>query len=107
MFWDVIGGVRYQSSTVKSSFSQTNATGEYVLPYAGVRVQDYRDIYYYVAAVNVEGGITTTNKATLAGLGRADPDSDWVLLQPNAQGSFFLEPLVDPSDFGAGAARCA
>ncbi|MGD0767309.1 MAG: hypothetical protein ABSB42_03705 [Tepidisphaeraceae bacterium] len=107
MFWDVIGGARYQSSTVKSTFEQTNATGEYILPYAGVRVQDYRDTYYYVVAVNVEGGITTTNKAVLAELGRADPDSDWVLLQPNAQGSFFLEPLIDPSDFGAGRGTLA
>ena len=107
MFWDVIGGARYQSSTVKSTFEQTNATGEYILPYAGVRVQDYRDTYYYVVAVNVEGGITTTNKAVLAELGRADPDSDWVLLQPSAQGSFFLEPLVDPSDFGAGRGTLA
>jgi hypothetical protein len=92
---------------VKSTFEQTNATGEYILPYAGVRVQDYRDTYYYVVAVNVEGGITTTNKAVLAELGRADPDSDWVLLQPNAQGSFFLEPLIDPSDFGAGRGTLA
>ncbi|MGD0388048.1 MAG: hypothetical protein ABSC42_03750, partial [Tepidisphaeraceae bacterium] len=107
MFWDVIGGARYQSSTVKSTFEQTNATGEYILPYAGLRVQDYRDIYYYVAAVNVEGGITSTSQTVLAELGRADPDSDWVLLQPSAQGSFFLEPLVDPSDFGAGRGTLA
>jgi hypothetical protein len=107
MFWDVIGGARYQSSTVSSTFEETSATAEYVLPYVGIRVQDYRDIYYYLGAVNVEGGITSTNEAVLAELGRANPDSDWVLLQPNVQGSFFVEPLVDPSDFGAGRGTLA
>jgi hypothetical protein len=107
LFLDAIGGARYQSSTVKSTIEETNSTAEYILPYAGVRVQDYRDIYYYVGAVNVEGGITNTNKTVLDQLGRADPDSDWVLLQPSAQGSFFVEPLVDPSDFGAGRGTLA
>ena len=107
MFWDIIGGARYQSSTVKSTFEQTNATAEYTLPYLGVRVQDYRDIYYYVAAMNVEGGITSTDKTVLAQLGRTDPDSNWIVIQPSAQGSFFLEPLIDPWDFAAGRSTMA
>jgi hypothetical protein len=107
MFWDVVGGARYQGSTVNSAFEQSRATAEYILPYAGVRVQDYRDIYYYVAAVNAEGGITNTNKTVLAQMGRTEPDADWVVIQPNAQGSFFLEPLIDPWNFAAGRSTMA
>lgn len=107
MFWDVIAGARYQSSQVKSSLEETTATGDYILPYAGVRVQDNQPTFYYVGALNVQGGLTNTNKSVLAELGRANPDTDWVILQPSIIGSFYLEPLVDPSSFVQGRSTLA
>ena len=107
MFLDLIGGVRYQSSQVKSQFQQTKATADYFIPYAGARLQDYESTFDYVAALNVEGGITSTNSTVLAEMGRANPDSDFVILQPNVQGSFYLEPLIDYVDFNAGRSTLA
>lgn len=66
MFLDLIGGIRYQDSQVKSQFQQTKATADYFIPYAGARLQDYQATYDYVAAVNVEGGITSTSSTVLA-----------------------------------------
>jgi hemolysin activation/secretion protein len=102
LFVDVIGGARYQNSDVKSAFEQTTASAGYIVPYAGFRIQDNQLTYNYSAAVNVEGGITSADATTLAQMGRAVPDKTFILAQPNAQGSFYLEPLVDPWDFDAG-----
>ncbi len=107
MFWDFIGGARYQSSQVKSQFSDSSETGNYILPYVGVRVQDNQPTFNYVAALNVQGGITSTSKAELADLGRANPDQDWIILQPSGIGSFYLEPLIDPNDYVAGRSTLA
>jgi hemolysin activation/secretion protein len=106
-FLDFIGGIRYQNSQVKSSFEQTNAIANYFLPYIGGRLQNYQYTYYYVASVNAEGGITSTNSSTLAEMGRANPDSDFVLIQPNIQTSFYLEPIIDSSNFQAGRSTLA
>jgi hemolysin activation/secretion protein len=102
MFVDVIGGARYQNSEVKSSFAQTKSSADYVVPYAGLRIEDNKLTYNYSASVNVEGGITSADQATLGQLGRADPDKFFILAQPNAYASFYLEPLIDPGDFDAG-----
>jgi hemolysin activation/secretion protein len=107
MFLDVVGGARYQSSQVKSTFQQTNATANYAVPYAGARVQDYEPTFYYVGALNVLGGITSTGTTQLAQIGRANPDADFVILQPNVQGSFFLEPLIDNAAFTEGRGMLA
>jgi hemolysin activation/secretion protein len=107
MFVDVVGGARYQNSQVKSTFQQTNATANYVVPYAGARIQDNEPAFYYFGAVNVLGGITSTDKQELAQIGRSDPDADFVLLQPNVQGSFFLEPLIDNEDYSQGRGMLA
>jgi hypothetical protein len=107
MFLDLIGGARYQSSQVKSQFQQTSSTADYIIPYVGGRVQDYQPTYDYVAGLTAEGGVTSTNRATLAGMGRANPDPDFIILQPNVQGSFYLEPLIDSSNFDAGRSTLA
>ncbi len=102
LFVDIIGGARYQDSDVKSSFEETKASADYIIPYAGVRVEDNKLTYNFAAAMNVEGGITSADAATLEQMGRASPDKTFILAQPNAQGSFYMEPLVDPGDFDAG-----
>ncbi|MGD0464178.1 MAG: hypothetical protein ABSB74_16980 [Tepidisphaeraceae bacterium] len=107
MFVDIIGGARYQDSDVKSSFEQTKASASYIIPYAGARVEDNRLTYNYSVAMNVEGGITSADTTTLEEMGRATPDKDFILAQPNAQGSFYLEPLVDGGDFEAGHSTLA
>ena len=45
MFLDLIGGVRYQSSQVKSQFQQTSATANYIIPYVGGRLEDYQPTF--------------------------------------------------------------
>jgi hemolysin activation/secretion protein len=107
MFLDLIGGIRYQSSQVTSEFQDTKATADYFVPYLGGRLQDYQPTYNYVAALNAEGGITSSSKTDLAELGRANPSTDFIILQPNVQGSFYLEPLIDPGDFDAGRSTLA
>ncbi len=107
MFLDLIGGVRYQSSQVKSQFQQTSATANYVIPYAGARVEDYQPTFDYVAGLTAEGGVTSASRTTLAQMGRANPDPDFVILQPNVQGSFYLEPLIDSANFDAGRSTLA
>jgi len=106
-FVDIIGGARYQDSDVKSTFEQTKASAGYLVPYAGVRLQDSRLTYNYSVAMNVEGGITSADATTLSQMGRASPDKSFILAQPNAQGSFYLEPLIDPGDFDAGHSTLA
>ena len=106
-FVDIIGGARYQNSEVKSSFAQTNSSADYLVPYAGVRFEDNKLTYNYSVAMNVEGGITSADASTLAQMGRATPDKNFILAQPNAYGSFYLEPLIDPGDFDAGSSMLA
>lgn len=106
-FLDFIGGIRYQSSQVKSEFQQTSATADYILPYAGARLQNYQYTFYYVAALNAEGGVTSTDKSVLANMGRANPDPDFIILQPNVQSSIYLEPLIDSTNFDAGRSTLA
>jgi len=107
MFLDLIGGARYQSSQVTSQFEQTKATANYIIPYVGGRVQDYQPTYDYVAGLTAEGGVTSTSRTVLANMGRANPDPDFIILQPNVQGSFFLEPLIDLRNFDAGRSTLA
>ena len=40
-------------------------------------------------------------------MGRANPDASFILAQPNLQGSFYLEPLIDSADFDAGHSTLA
>jgi hemolysin activation/secretion protein len=107
LFVDFIGGARFQHSRVHSSFEDTNVSTDYYVPYVGVRAEDNTLTYNYSLALNAEGAITTSGKATLAEMGRANPDPNFVLLQPNMQGSFYLEPLIDSDDFAAGRSTLA
>jgi len=106
-FLDLIGGFRYQNSEVKSQFQQTTASTDYYIPYIGARLQNYQYTFYYSAGITAEGGITSASKAVLAEMGRANPDPDFVILQPNVQGSFYLEPLIDSANFDAGRSTLA
>lgn len=107
LFVDVIGGVRYQQSEVRSDFEQTDVSAGYIVPYVGARAEDNKLTYNYSLALNVEGGITGASKSTLSEMGRANPDPDFILAQPNLQGSFYLEPLIDSGDFNAGHSTLA
>jgi hemolysin activation/secretion protein len=107
LFVDLIGGVRYQDSQVQSSFEQTNASAAYIVPYVGVRAEDNKLTYNYALALNVEGAFTSADKSTLSEMGRANPDASFILAQPNLQGSFYLEPLIDSADFDAGHSTLA
>jgi hemolysin activation/secretion protein len=107
LFLDFIAGIRYQDSQVTSQFNQTKATADYYVPYLGLRAQDYRPTYYYSLGLTAEGGITSSSAAKLSELGRANPDSDFAILQPNLEGSIYLEPLIDSGDFDAGRSTLA
>jgi hemolysin activation/secretion protein len=107
LFVDFIFGARYQNSQVKSQFQQTSASADYIIPYVGPRLEDYQPTFDVVAALNAEGGVTSANKTTLAEMGRANPDPDFIILQPNVQGSFYLEPLLDYNNYNAGRSTLA
>jgi hypothetical protein len=107
LFVDIIGGARYQDSQVQSSLSQTKSSAGYLVPYAGARIEQTKLTYNFAVAMNVEGGITSASEATLDQLGRAAPDKSFILAQPNAYGSFYLEPLIDSGDFDAGRSTLA
>jgi hemolysin activation/secretion protein len=107
MFLDVVGGVRYQESQVKSTFGGTSATANYIVPYVGPRVQDYQMTYDYVGSINVEGGITTSSKSEWDQMGRTDPTPDFAILQPDVEGSFYLEPIINHANFEAGRSELA
>lgn len=106
-FVDLVAGARYQHVHVDSSLEATNASADYLVPYVGLRAEQYRDTSTFVAAINAESGATSANAAIRNDLGRPLTDRDWVILQPTVQDSFFLEPIFNASEFSAGKSTLA
>ncbi len=100
LFVDLIGGFRYESFNVESTFS-TGGEEQLWFPYIGVMADRTTETDSWSALARFEFQPGGGDDQEMEGLGRGNPDDTWVVLQAEANVSFYLDPLF----FGDGWAR--
>jgi hemolysin activation/secretion protein len=106
LFVDLLGGVRFDDIGVENSLFGIDAEESFVSWYVGTRLDRTTEWFSTRGQVAFEwqiGGVTGVEDAELVGLGRTNPDADWLILRWDLGHSVYLEPLlnwaewVDPS----------
>lgn len=100
LFVDLIGGFRYESFNVESTFS-TGGEEQLWFPYIGVMADRTTETDAWSAMVRMEFQPGGGDEDEMEGLGRSNVDDSWAVLQAEANVSFYLDPLF----YGDGWAR--
>jgi len=99
LFVDLIGGLRYDDISVEQEVfgSSTEDSGEFLVPYVGVRVERVTDWHALRAGATLEWNpdVLDNDVTDLDGLGRTSPDDSWAILRVGGQQSVYLEPLLN------------
>ena len=103
-FLDLLGGVRFQHIDVDNQilFVPVGGNESFLLPYVGVRLEQDSEWYSTRGRVSLEfqlGDLTDVDSVGLGRLGRILPDEDWVVLRWDFREAFYLEPLLNRSNW--------
>jgi hemolysin secretion/activation protein ShlB/FhaC/HecB len=101
LFIDLLAGLKVEGIHVDNSTSDIGGTGYFALPYIGMHLERNTLTASIVNDATLLGSFTTASKTTRDALGRVNTDPYAPILQDNYTASFFLEPLLFPSDFAA------
>jgi outer membrane protein assembly factor BamA len=107
LFVDLVGGVKYQSITTDNLGTRVHGEGNFVVPYAGVRVSRATNLDSTMGSLTLLSYNTDASDQNVAGLGRSNTEKDPRVLQFDFSQSAFLEPLLDPETFAAGKSTLA
>lgn len=107
LFVDAVAGFRAEGDTTNNVTTQTHGDATFYEPYGAARLDRSTDIATTTASLTLVGYKTQTSVAKIAGLGRAVPTRDPVVLQFDFAQSAFLEPLIAPERFAAGQSTLA
>jgi hemolysin activation/secretion protein len=107
LFLYAVAGAKVQESQTQNAEAGADGFGLFVVPYAGVRLERVTDLATSVGGVTLMGYLSGTDEAKLAGLGRADPARNPMVLQWDFSQSVYLEPLLDAQEFAAGRSTLA
>jgi len=107
LFLDAVVGARYEHFHVNNQAAALEGNGDFVLPYAGLRLDRTTAESSILADMTVLGSLTNADQAQRDALGRLNSNQDTVMLQGNAYASFFLEPMLDPGGYEAGMSTLA
>jgi hypothetical protein len=108
LFVDVVGGARYDNTTVDQSVAfgggipeVSSGEGSFVIGYAGLRaerVSDFSSLFGHATLEQVLSSDVTASGSPLPdpddALGRIDADDTWTVLKYEASGAFYIEPLL-------------
>jgi len=107
LFLDLAVGVRYEHLHVNNEAAALEGKGDFVMPYAGLRLDRATEESTILADLTLQGSLTDANQTQRDALGRLNTNQNTVLLQGNVFGSFFLEPLLQPRSYAAGTGTLA
>lgn len=99
LFIDLVAGARWQDTRVNNEFAGVSGDEEFFVPYAGLRLERYRETERTYGSVMFEtnlSGIAGTSEDELDNLGRLDTDDSWLVMPFELSHSFYLEPLFNP-----------
>jgi len=99
LFVDFVAGARYQDTNVDNEFAGISGQSQFVIPYAGLRLERFSETARMTGEVRFEtnlAGIAGTEQADLNRLGRLDTDPDWVVMPFEFSHAFYLEPVFNP-----------
>ncbi|MBI1375462.1 MAG: hypothetical protein GC159_22335 [Phycisphaera sp.] len=99
LFVDVVGGVKYQDIKTKNKILNTEGDAGFFLPHLGVQMERYTEKMNTYASIDFEAGIGGDQKDNSEGLGRLAADDDFFRMTFDASHSFYLEPLLFPSEW--------
>lgn len=101
LFIDLVGGARWQQVSVNDRFIGQRGREDFVIPYAGLRLEQLRENRSTRASAFLEtnlSGIAGTDSQDIDRLGRFDADNNWVALLYDASHSFYLDPFFRSAD---------
>jgi hypothetical protein len=95
-------GVQYLHESVDNVSIQQSGSGDFILPYATLKLSRRSAISNFGSDANILGQWTPTQQSSLNTLGRYNTDPTWAIFQGDVHDSFYLEPLLDKSAYEAG-----
>jgi hemolysin activation/secretion protein len=100
-FLDLLAGVRWQEIRIDSDLALEKADDRFLLPRVGSQIERKTQTSNLFARLIVEvnnaelSGNDADDLSDAGGLGRVDPDEDWILLRWDSTFSTYLEPLFN------------
>ncbi|MBG81528.1 MAG: hypothetical protein CMJ39_12580 [Phycisphaerae bacterium] len=99
-FIDVVPGVNYQKVKVSNELLNDSGIAGFLLPYAQLQASRQDDQGLFQAMVGIEGSPLSQSNQELTLLGRLNPSERWARMNWSASLSTFLEPLLNPVEWG-------
>ena len=108
-FVDVYTGLQWQSITGDGDPASAGqeGTAHFWQPYVGARLERSRDTHSWFADARYIHGFTDADAATVGQLGRIDAERQWSVSRLSLAHTFFLEPLLYPTQFQEGKSTLA
>lgn len=97
-FVDVTGGARWQRVSVTDTLLGSEGTADFLIPYAGARVERFSLARNTSAGVSFETNVLSVDQADLDQLGRFDTDSHWLLMKYDFSHSALVGPAWGVGD---------
>lgn len=102
LFVDAFAGARWQSISVTNELAEVDGDDDVFLPRVGLRAESRNDVETFGATAAIEWsmpGVSGSDEEELEKLGRLNVDEEWVTFQFDIGYSFFLEPLINVSEW--------
>lgn len=102
LFLDAFAGARWQSISVTNEIAEVNGDDDVFLPRVGVRAESRNDVETFGASAAIEWSmpnVSGSDEEELEKLGRLNVDEEWVTFQFDVGYSFFLEPLINVTEW--------
>jgi hemolysin activation/secretion protein len=102
LFVDLFTGIRYQNIEADNKDADIRGKTGFMLPRAGLGLDRRTETSKLTGSLFFEWNVPEwghTQRDEIANLGRLDPDRDFVVMRWDANLSFFLEPLINPSGY--------
>jgi hypothetical protein len=101
LFVDLLAGMRFEGIHVDNSTADVGGTGDFILPYIGCNLERITQTASITNQATLLGSFTNADQETRDALGRINSDQYAPILQDNYAASFYLEPLLFPSEYAA------
>lgn len=95
-------GLQYLHESVNDVSLQQAGSGDFLLPYATLRLTRRDAVSNFGADATILGQWTPTQQSSLNTLGRVNTNPTWAIFQGDVHDSFYLEPLFEQSLYQAG-----
>ena len=93
LFLDAVAGIRTDREEVDNNFAGLEGEENFVLPYAGLRLERETEESRTLGSVTFEFQVADVDQQEVDLLGRTDTDTNWTAMLYDLSHSFYLEPL--------------